>query len=111
MGLDRVLAHIKLPGNLAVAHALGYQFKNLELAARDAEVLSFSLVRDESFPGRDRHFLHNDPLPRSGQLDAKPDTKNRKGRRSQSTVDFDRMFDYQEPILSPLQHGNQDSTD
>jgi hypothetical protein len=60
MGLDRVLAHIKLPGDLAVAHALGYQFKDLKLAARDAEVLSFSLVRDERFPGRDRDFLHSD---------------------------------------------------
>ena len=98
MGLDRVLAHIELPGNLAVAHALGYQLKDLKLAARDAEVLSFSLVRDERFPGWDGDFLYNDPLPRSRQLEAKPDTKNGKGRRDQSTVDFQRMFDYQESI-------------
>jgi len=111
VGLDRVLAHRKPPGDLAVAHTLGYQFKDLKLAAGDAEVLSFSLVRDERFPGRDKDFLHNDPLLRPCQLEAEPDTKNGKGRRRQSTVDFDRMLDYQEPILCPLQHGNQDPTD
>src|SRR5580698_10161594 len=112
MGLDRVLTHIKLLSDLAVAHALGYQFEDLKLAAGDAEVLPFFLVRDEGlFASRDRHFLHNDPLFRPCQLEAEPDTKNGKDRRGQSTVDFDRMFDYQEPILSPLQHGNQDPTD
>src|SRR5580692_8645207 len=111
MGLDRVLTHIKLLGDLAVAHALGYQFEDLKLAARDAEVLSFFLVRNEGFASRDRHSLRNDLLFRPCQLDAEPDTKNGKDCRGQSTVDFDRMFDYQEPILSPLQHGNQDSTD
>jgi hypothetical protein len=90
---------------------LGYQFKDLDLAARDAEILSFSLVRDERFPGRDKDFLHSDPLPRSSQPNAEPDTKNGKGRRSQPTVDFDRMLNYQETILSPLQQRNQDATD
>ena len=38
MGFDRVLAHIQLPGDLAVTHAQSYQLKNLEFAAGDVEV-------------------------------------------------------------------------
>ena len=66
MGLDGVLAHKELLGDLAVTHALGYQFKDLKLAARDVEVVSFLLVRDEGFTDKDRDFLYNDPLLRSG---------------------------------------------
>ena len=84
MGLDRVLAHIQLLGDLAVAHALGDQFKNVKLAARDAELLSFPPVRNEQWNGRDPDFLHHDPLPGARELDAEPDAKNRKGRRGQS---------------------------
>jgi hypothetical protein len=61
MGLDGVLAHIKLPGDLAVAHVLGYQFKDLQLTARDAEILSFSLVRDERFGSRDSRIRPVNP--------------------------------------------------
>jgi hypothetical protein len=111
MSLDRILAHIKLRGDLAVAHALSDQFQDLKLAARDAKTLSFSIVRDEWFSRWDGDFLHNKALPRSSQLQTEPDAKNGKGRRDQSAVDFDRMLDYQEPILSPLQEGNQDPTD
>ena len=63
MGPNRILAHKKLLGDLAVAQALGYQFKNLKLTASDMEVLSFSFVRDERFPGRDKDLLHNNCLP------------------------------------------------
>jgi hypothetical protein len=111
MGLDRVFAHKKLFGNLAVAQALGYQFKNLKLAAGDMEILSFSFVGDEPFPGGGRHLPHNNCLPFSGQLEAKPDAKNGKGRRDQATVDFDRMFNYQKPIFCPPERGNQNPTD
>ncbi len=108
MGLDRVLADVKLRGDLAVARALGDQFQDLELAARDAKILSFSIVRDGWSSRRNRDFLHNDALPSSSQLQTEPDAKNGKGRRDQSAVDFDRMLDYREPILSPLEDGNQD---
>src|SRR3982074_926871 len=111
MRLDRVLADIELPGDLAIAHALRYQFEDFKLAARDAEVLSFPLVRGKWFPGRDADFLYNDPLPRPCQLEAEPNSRDGKRGRDQSAVDFDRMFDYQEPIFRPLQHGYQDSTD
>ena len=106
-----VFSHIKLLGDLAVAHALGNPFKDLKLAARDAELLLFLFVRDEGFPGRDRNLLHNDRVLRSCQLEAEPDPNSGKDRRGQSSVDFDRMFDYQEAILSPLEDSNQDSTD
>src|ERR1035438_10404350 len=108
MGFDRVLAHIELAGDLAVAHALGDQFKDLEFAARDAEALLFASVRDARWPGRDWDFLHNDLRPGPGQLDTKPDAKNGKGGCDQSTVDFDRVFDDQIPILGPLQQGDED---
>jgi hypothetical protein len=38
--LDRVPAHIKLGGDLAAAHALSHELKNLKLTARDSEFLS-----------------------------------------------------------------------
>jgi hypothetical protein len=50
MGFDRVLAHEKLLGDLAVAHASRDEFENLKLARRDA-VRSFLLVRHKRFPG------------------------------------------------------------
>src|SRR5208337_2032241 len=109
MSLHRVLAHKKLLGDFAVAQALGYEFKDLKLTASDMEVLSFSFVRDERSPGRD--LLHNNCLPFSCWLEAKPDAKTGEGRRDQSAVDFDRMFDYQKPILGPPEQCNQDSTD
>src|SRR5882762_2765351 len=99
MGLDRVLAHIKLPSDLAIAHASGDQFKDLKLPPRNTQILAFSLIRDEWFPSPDRDFLHNDPLPRSSQLTAKPDTKNRKRRRDQSAVNLHRMLDDQKSIF------------
>jgi len=102
VGFDCVLAHIKLSGDLAVAHALSDQFKDLKLAASDAELLSFALDRNEWLCGRHRDFLDDDSLLCPSQPDAQPDAQNGKGRRSQSAVDFDGMLDYQEPILSPL---------
>jgi hypothetical protein len=111
MGLHRALAHKKLLGDFAVAQALGDQFKDLKLAAGDMEILSFSLVQDERSPGRDRDLLHNNCLAFCCQLEAKPDAQNGKGRGGQSAVDFDGMFDDQEPILCPPEQGNQDSTD
>jgi hypothetical protein len=111
VGFDRVLVQIKLLGDLAVAHALGNPFKDLKLAARDAELLLFLFVREEGFPGRDRNLLHNDRVLRSCQLEAELDPNSGKHRRGQSSVDFDQMFDYQEAILRPLEDGNQDSTD
>jgi hypothetical protein len=51
MGFDRVLAHEKLLGDLAVAHASRDEFENLKLGRRDAEVRSFLLVRHKRFPG------------------------------------------------------------
>jgi hypothetical protein len=86
---DRILAHRKLPGDLAVAQSLGYQFEDLKLTARNAEVLPCSLIRDDQPFGRDRDFFHRRPLPGSSQLEPEPDTKNSKSRRGQSTVDFD----------------------
>src|SRR5882757_11102664 len=99
MRLDRVLAHKKLSGDLPVTHALGDQFKDLKLAPRDAQVLSFLVVRRERFPSPDRDFLHNDPLLPSSQLAAKPDTNNRKRRRDQSAINLYRMLDDQKAIL------------
>src|SRR5580698_11469478 len=110
MGLNRVLAHKELLRDLAVAQPLGYQFKDLKLSAGDMEVLSFSLVRDERLPGRDTDLPYHKRLLPSGQLEAKPDAQGGKGRGDQSAVDFDRMFDYQELILRPLERGDQDST-
>ena len=66
MGLNRVLAHKELLGDLSVAQALGYQPKDLKLAAGDMEILSLSLIQDERSPGRDRDLLHNNCLPTSG---------------------------------------------
>ena len=60
MGLDRDLTHIKVLGDLALAHALGHQLEDSKLVARDAEVISSSLVRDEWLPGRDQ-FCDSDP--------------------------------------------------
>src|SRR5208282_2008664 len=111
MGLNRALAHKKLLGDLAVAQSTGYEFKDLKLTASDMEVLSLSFVRDERSPGRNRDLLHNNCLLFSCQLEAEPDAKNGKGRRDQSAVDFDRMFDYQELILAPPEQCDQDSTD
>src|SRR6266851_5766763 len=99
MGLDRVLANKEPPRDLTVAHALRDQFKSLKLAACDAQVLSFSLVRHERFASTDRDFRHNDPLPRSSQLEAKPDTQPGKQGSDQPTVDFHRMLDNQKAIL------------
>src|SRR5258707_14425356 len=77
MGLDRVLAHKKFSRDLAVAHALRYQFEYLKLPSRDAQVLSLSLVWDEPFAARDRHFLHNhlpslrpNQIPRTAKIAA-----------------------------------------
>ena len=89
MGLNRVLAHKKLLRDLAVAQASGYQFKDLKLTTSDMEVLSFSLVGDERYPGRDRDLLDNNCLAFFRQLEAKPDAENGKGRGDQSTVDFE----------------------
>src|SRR5712672_2660222 len=99
MGLHCVLAHKKLPRDLAVAHALRDQFEDLKLPSRDAQVLSFSLVWEEPFATRDRHFLHNHLPSPSRQLEAEPDSENRKDRRDQSAVYFHRMLDDQEAIL------------
>ena len=63
MGLNRALAHKKLRGDLAVAQSTGYQFKDLQLTASQLEILSFSFVRDERSPGRNRDILHNNCLP------------------------------------------------
>ena len=63
MGLNRVLAHKKLLGDLAVAQAFCYQFKDLKLTASDMKVLTFSFVRGERLAGRDRDLLHNNCLP------------------------------------------------
>jgi hypothetical protein len=111
MGLHSALAHKKLPGDFAVAQALGDQFKDLKLTASDMEVLTFSFVRDERSLGRDGDLPHNNCLAFCCQLEAKPDAKNGKGRGDQSPIDFDGMFDDQELILGPLEQGNQDSTD
>src|SRR5258707_8088071 len=99
MRLDRVLAHKKLPRDFAVAHPFRDQFKDLKLAPRDAQVLSFLVVRREGFRSPDRDFLHNGPLPPSSQLAAKPDTKNRKRRRDQSAINLYRMLDDQKAIF------------
>ncbi len=111
MGLHRALTHKKLPGDFAVAQALGDQFKDLKLAASDMEVLTFFFVGDERSLGMDGDLPHNNCLAFCCQLEAKPDAKNGKGRGDQSAVDFDGMLDDQELILGPLEQGNQDSTD
>jgi hypothetical protein len=111
MGLHRALAHKKLRGDFAVTQAMGDQFKDLKLTASDMEVLTFAFVRDERFLGRDGDLPHNNCLAFCCQLEAEPDAKNGKGRRDQSAVDFDGMFDDQELILGPPEKSNQDSTD
>ncbi|MGB7731767.1 MAG: hypothetical protein WBL50_27365 [Candidatus Acidiferrum sp.] len=68
---------------------------------------SFSVVRDEWCACRDGDFLHNDGLARGRQLEAEPDTKNGKGCRDQSAVDFERVLDCQESILHPVQQKNK----
>ena len=47
MGLNGVLADVELAGDLAVAHALGYELEDFELAAGDAEGFLFLFVKDE----------------------------------------------------------------
>src|SRR5690349_20289118 len=108
MGLHRVLAYEKLFSDLAVAHALSDQLQDLKFASGDAEVLSFAVVRGER---RDcnRNFFQDDPLFGSSQLQAKPNAENSKGCGDQSTVDFERMLNYQEAVLGPLQQCNEDS--
>jgi hypothetical protein len=50
----------KLPGDVAVAHALGHPSQDLKLTAGDAGVLSFSFAWNERFRGRQRDFLDRD---------------------------------------------------
>src|SRR5947207_11590273 len=76
MRLDGVLADEELAGDLAVAHALRDELKNLQFAARNTEILSFFLVQDEPLPGQHRDFLHNNRLLRPCELESEPDTKN-----------------------------------
>src|SRR5882762_1709282 len=111
MGLDGVLADVELAGDLAVAHALGYQLQDLEFAAGDAEVRAFFLVGGEWGSRWNPNFLDDDALPGFGDLEAQPDAENGEDRRGQSTVDFKGVLDDQEAILGPLQDGDQDSTD
>ena len=75
---DRVLAYTQLFSDLAVAHALGYQFKDVKLAARDAEVLSFFLVRDERLHGGNKDLPNYDLLLSFCEPEAELGAKNRK---------------------------------
>src|SRR3979409_1897718 len=97
MGLDCVLADVKLFGDLAVTHALGDQFEDLEFAPCDAETLPFFLVRDEGTAGwnLDLDLVNNDFLLRFGQSEAEPDAQGGKGRGDQTTVDFERVLNDQ----------------
>jgi hypothetical protein len=109
MGLNRVLAHKKLLRDLAVAQALGYQFKDLKLTASDREVLSFSLVRSV-LPAATGNSLTTIvcrlPVPlRPSQM-----PKTAKVAAIRPTVDCDRIFDYQKPILRPLERGHENPT-
>src|SRR5436190_21513440 len=61
--------------------------------------------------GRRRDFLEDHRRFLSGECLPEPDAQSRKQRRDQRAVDFDGMLDYQEPVLRPLQHGNQEPTD
>jgi len=111
MGLDRVLADEELLGDLTVAQTTGDQFEDLELAAGDAEVFSFLLVGDEWFSNWGRDVLHDDCLLGLGELEAEPDSENGKGGGDEAAVDLERMLDDEEPVLSPLEHGDQDATE
>src|SRR5215510_9269539 len=110
MGLYRVLAYEKFLGDLAVAHALSDQLQDLKLASGDAEVLSFAVIWSERGECN-RNLFKDDPLFISSQLQAKPNAENSKGRGNQSTVDFERMLDYEEAILGEFQQGYKESAD
>jgi hypothetical protein len=111
VGLHRILAHKKLFGDLPVAETLGYQRKNLQFTASDVKVFSFLLVGDEPVSADDRHFLYNNCLPFACYFETKPDAEDGKGCRDQPAVDFDRVFDYEKPVLRPFEDGNQDPAD
>src|ERR1700692_73029 len=111
MCLDRVLAYKKFFSDLAIAHSLRYQLQDLQLSPRNPQVLSLSLVRDKWLPARDRHLLRHNPILPSGQLKPQPNTQHRKCRRDQPTINLNRVFNYQEPVLRPLQQGYQQPAD
>src|SRR5882762_1497559 len=111
MGLHRVFADEQPPGNLSIAQPAGYEPENLQLARGDAELAHAHLVGGERTRGRRRDFLEDHRRLLSGECLPEPDAQSRKQHRDQRAVDFDGMLDYQEPVLRPLQHGNQEPTD
>ena len=119
VGFDGVLGNEELCGDFAVAHAFGYQFQNFKLAPGDVEFFALLLVGQERVGCYERVNgsagngvrFRCDSWPPPCEPLAKPDSESGKDGRDEADVDFDGMFDYEELVLGPLQHGDQDSAD
>lgn len=111
MGLHGVLAHEELFRNLAVAQPRGDETQNLELARRDAQLLSPRAVDDERRGGCDRNFFHDYTLRAPGQLGAEPDAEAGEEEGDEAGVDLDRLLDDEKVILDRFEGGDEETAE
>jgi hypothetical protein len=117
VGLDGVFADEELSGNLAVAHALGDELKDFQLAGSDAEGFAPGLIDGEGSSGwdfdldfkRNRDFADDYGLAGTVEAVAQPDAEDGEDGGDEAGVELEGVLDDEKAVLAPFEEGDEET--
>ena len=117
VGLDGVFGDEELRGDLAVAHAVGDQGEDFELACGDAEGLLSGSIGSEGFGclHGDRDFSDDDRFAdgfaTACDAEAEPDAEGGEEDGDERAVELDGVLDDEEAVFGVLEDGDEEAAD